>query len=133
MDIDETKLKDLFTGIYSDITLIFKDEIHEEVMNVHRSILSIRQPNYFNTLFSHNMNKNTIPINVWDVYTAYDCIANYFYKVDINKGNLKPSVHFGIPFDPDLNALLDITHKIGFSGQLPLIYVLELCLVFLTN
>lgn len=137
MAIDTTKLNNIFiSGTYSDTTLKFNDENHTESINIHRNILSIYPCDYFHTLFSRNTNKNIIPIDVWDAYVAYDCIANYFYKVDINKGNLKPSVHlvksiqcydfFGIEFNPDLSkniefteeefdALLDITYKIGFE------------------
>ena len=110
MNIDKTKLTYLFTsGINSDITLIFDDGEHQESIKGHKIILFIFFSDYFHKFFE----QNTITISVHDAHVAYDCVANYFYGIDVNKGNLKPSEHltksiqcynfFGIPFNPDLN------------------------------
>ena len=116
-----TNLEEIFkNGRFSDLKLIFDDGNHQESVKVHKIIMWITSPtNFFHDLLSKNEGKNEIIVPVSNAYTAYDCIAYYFYEVTINKGNLKPAEHitkfiqccdmFNIPFDFSLDKNIQFT------------------------
>lgn len=98
MNLNLTKLQYLFIHPQDcDKTIILKDgKNRTKLVGIHSLVVTISECKYFNDLLTLGKEKTEkeIPMNVENIYIAYDFIAKYFYGIESNSGNYSDWKHF---------------------------------------